>query len=104
MPYPDDGDPVEPAPPGDEELSETERHWNQLAVGVVTVATAVMAAVLLIAGLDSDSQDKWNDWDTAGALFAGFAFFLYLAMAVFMTRVLFPPGNTRALGGVVKVI
>ena len=97
MPHPDNAGPMESPPPIEEELSATERHWNQLAVGVVTVATAVMAAVLFIAGLDSGRQDKWNDWDTAGALFAGFAFFLYLATAVFMTRVLFPPGNTRAL-------
>ena len=97
MPYPDDTDAEGPPQLGEEELSETERHWNQLAVGIATIATAVIAAVLLITGLDSDSEDKWNDWDIAGAIFAGFAFFLYITIAVFITKVLFPPGNTRVL-------
>jgi hypothetical protein len=48
---------MESAQPGDEELSETERHWNQLALGIATVATAVIAAVLLTTGLDSENSE-----------------------------------------------
>ena len=91
LPYPDDTDQKEGPQLGDQELSETERHWHPSAVGIITIATAVLAAVLLIAGLDSDTQDKW---DIAGAFFASF---LYLSIVVIMYKVLFPPGNTRAL-------
>ena len=95
MPYPDDTGPMESGQARDEELSETERHWNQLAVGITTIATAVVAAVLLTAGLDSDNQGKWDGWDISGALLAGFATIFYLAILVSMSRVLFPPRTTR---------
>ena len=99
LPYPDDAGPPELEQAGDEELSDTERHWNQLAVGITTVAAAVIAAVLFAAGLDSDGQGKWNIWDIAGAFFTGIATFLYLAVLVSMSRVLFPPGY----GGVRRI-
>ena len=93
--YPDDTSPIESGQARDEELSETERHWNQLAVGITTVATAVIAAVLLTAGLDSGNQGKWDGWDISGALLDSFATFLYLAILFSMSRVLFPLGTTR---------
>ena len=93
--YPDDTSPIESGQARDEELSETERHWSQLAVGITTIATAVVAAVLLTAGLDSDNQGKWDGWDMSGALLAGLATVFYIAILILMSRVLFAPGTTR---------
>ena len=43
--------------PEPEQLSETERHWNQICLTSVTIATAVMAAAFLISGLDEGRPD-----------------------------------------------
>ena len=38
--------------PEQEPLSETERHWNQICLTSVTIATAVMTTTFLISRLD----------------------------------------------------
>ena len=39
------------------ERSETERHWDQLALGYITIATALIGAVILISGLGAARPD-----------------------------------------------
>lgn len=42
MPYPDDPSPATTPPLPDEELSGTEKHWNQTILAVLAIGTTVL--------------------------------------------------------------
>ena len=41
-------------------LSETERHWDQACLTIVTIATAALAAVFFVSGLGKPANDPGN--------------------------------------------
>ena len=96
MPYPDDPASTKDRKPEYERISKAEQHLNHLAVGITTIATAILAATLLTAGLGSESRDTPNYWNISHALFSVFAIGIYIFITAFMALTLFPRGNGTA--------
>ena len=65
-----------------EKWSETERHWDNLAMTTITVATAAIAAVILITRNGQQEPGMAGDLNLFNAMMAFFAIGTYLAVAV----------------------
>jgi hypothetical protein len=65
-----------------EKRSETERHWDNLAMTTITVATAAIAAVILITRNGQQEPGMAGDLNLFNAMMAFFAIGTYLAVAV----------------------
>ena len=52
-----------------EERSETERHWDNIAMGLIAVSTAAAAAVFLIVGNGGSEANPASDLDILIATF-----------------------------------
>ena len=76
------------------QLSETERHWGQICLNLLTIATAANAVVLVISGLDRPTGEERDVLDNMCTLATGIATAVYFALVVTVTRTVFPPGNT----------
>ena len=68
-------------PPG--ARTETERHWDQVCLTLVTIGAAVMVAVFLISGIAQDRTGPLT-WDTAAKLMGGTA--LAIAFTALVVR------------------
>ena len=77
--------------PEQEQLSETERHWNQICLTSVTIATAVMAAAFLISGLDEGRPNPVFAVNLAKLICAGGTGLEYGALMLLSGRAIFPP-------------
>ena len=72
-----------------EPLSETERHWNQICLTSVTIATAVMAAAFLISGLDDGRPNPVFAVNIAKLICAGGTGLEYGALMLLSGRAIF---------------
>lgn len=90
MPYPDEN---HQAPQPTEELSETEKHWNQNALGITTISTAVVGTALIVSDIPELSPDNWNAADLMTTLFLGLAVGLYMMSIQFLGQTMFPNRN-----------
>lgn len=78
MPYPDGDYGMGIPAQQEEELSGTEKHWNQVCLGIATIATALLGATLLIAGFTEQDRGDHGQSEVLKALFTLLAAALYL--------------------------
>ena len=60
MPYPTEPDNADPLLESARELSETERHWNQLVVALLAIGTTVLGATLVVYGTAAEVSIQHN--------------------------------------------
>ena len=90
MPYPDDGPQSGSTAQQEEDLSNTEKHWNQISLGITTIATALLGATLLIAGFTEQNGNDRGTAENARALFTLVAAGIYLILLQNLGKVIFP--------------
>ena len=90
MPYPDGDHGMETPTQQEEKLSGTEKHWNQVCMGIATIATALLGATLLIAGFTEQDSGEHGQFEVLKALFTLFAAALYLIVLQNLGKVIFP--------------
>ena len=74
-------------------LSETERHWDNICVTLLTIATAALAAVLLVSGLGKPVNGSENLTGLTKATATGIAAGAYFILTVMVTKTVFTPSG-----------
>lgn len=93
-PRPSEAEPPETANTQSGEVSPdpspAEMHWSQMALGLTTLATAVLGAALLAAGLNEGLDEPKDIWDITRVVYASFAIATYIAVLFNLARVMSP--------------
>ena len=74
-------------------LSETEGHWDNICVTLLTIATAALAAVLLVSGLGKPVNGSENLTGLTKATATGIAAGAYFILTVMVTKTVFTPSG-----------
>ena len=80
MPYPDESSPAGTPPSPEEELSGTEKHWNQIILAMLAIGTTVLGVTLAVAGIPREDQGSSPGLELAQLMFAGIALGTYWLM------------------------
>lgn len=80
-------------------MPDSSRHWDNICLGIVTLATAALAAMILVAGF-ADTGDKSTDSISQNLNYlriatAGTGFVFYLATTVLVMIAVFLTGGTE---------
>ena len=72
-------------------MPRAEMHWDYICLTLLTIATAVLAGVFFILGIENP-ETRLSGWaDELSSMMAGLATALYLWMVIRTSRVLFVP-------------
>ena len=69
--------------------SETERHWDQLCLTVMTIGTAALAAVIVLYSLENDKNGCKTTADLIRATMAGLSALMYAFLTIQAMRTIF---------------
>ena len=80
-------------------MSDTSRHWDNICFGIVTLATAALAAMLIVAGFADTAEDYTGkisqNLNYLRIATAGFGFVSYLAASVLVFIAVFLTGGAE---------
>ena len=78
-----------------EARSETERHWDNIAMGLIAVATAAAAAVFLIMGKGEPRAEPAGDLDVFISVMSFMATLMYVGTGILAGAGIFGNSNLQ---------
>ena len=89
--------------PTDEGRSETQRHWDIICLTVVSLATAVLGALVILSGILEIGQtdNPITDTDIMTSIFALLAGGIYSILVLEARKAVFPPPQHQGESGLI---
>ena len=87
--------------PTDERRSETQRHWDIICLTVVSLATAVLGALVVLSGVVEIGQtdNPITDTEITVSIFALLAAGIYFILVLEARKAIFPPSQHQGESG-----